>query len=72
MGKTKENNTHEWHAVQCAGCSKKEVIRVALGKIGQDLRFTHQHEYLCPPCLKRPTPALKPKSLRDNLRESLS
>jgi hypothetical protein len=58
MGKVKENNRHEWHAVICACCSKRETIRVLLGKLHEDARFTERHEYLCAVCIKRHNPSL--------------
>ena len=41
----------EDHGVKCAGCSRRETIRVK--DLGADHRFNDRHEYLCLKC-RRP------------------
>jgi DNA-directed RNA polymerase subunit RPC12/RpoP len=53
MGRIRSTDTHDFHGVQCAACSKKETIKVPCGRIGSDKRFTKYHEYLCRSCWKQ-------------------
>lgn len=48
----KENDKSEWHGVKCAGCKKKETIRIKKGTLYDHKAWNDKHEWFCSSCRK--------------------
>jgi len=53
MGITRETMNHEWHAVQCGICARKNIIKVRSGQLDSDPRFDEQNRFVCAKCARR-------------------